>query len=121
MLIHAVVHNRGVLRFILGALLLVAAERVVLAQDTVAADVLAFRGSALHSDVPGGNQIPFYLLPSIGGHNTLRDFLSYRFHDNNTLVVNAESRFGLYPHLDLAVFCDAGNVAAAFDDLNLAP
>jgi hypothetical protein len=81
--------------------------------------VLAFRGWALHSDVPSGNQIPFYLLPSIGGNNTLRDFLSYRFHDNNTLVVNAESRFGLYPHLDLAVFYDAGNVAAAFDDLNL--
>ena len=34
-------------------------------------------------------------------------------------MVNAESRFGLYPHLDLAVFYDAGNVAAPFDDLNL--
>jgi hypothetical protein len=81
--------------------------------------VLAFRGWALHSDVPSGNQIPFYLLPSIGGNNTLRDFLSFQFHDNNTLLVNAESRFGVYPHLDLAVFYDAGNVAAAFDDLDL--
>jgi Omp85 superfamily domain len=81
--------------------------------------VLAFRGWALYSRVPTGNQIPFYLLPTIGGSNTLRDFLWYRFHDNNTLVVNAESRFGLYQHLDLAVFYDAGNVAAAFDDLNL--
>jgi hypothetical protein len=81
--------------------------------------VLGFRGWALYSDVPTGNQIPFYLLPSLGGNNTLRDFHSYRFHDNNLLAVNAESRFLLYRHLDLALFFDAGNVAPAFDELNL--
>jgi hypothetical protein len=81
--------------------------------------VLGFRGWTLYSDVPAGHQIPFYLLPSLGGNNTLRDFLSYRFHDNNLLVLNAESRFLLYRHLDLALFADAGNVAPAFDELNL--
>ena len=81
--------------------------------------VLAFRGWALHSDVPTGNEIPFYLMPAIGGNNTLRDYPDYRFHDNNLLVVNAESRFAVFQHVDGALFVDAGNVAATFGGLNL--
>jgi len=81
--------------------------------------VLAFRGWALHSQVPTGHQIPFYLMPAIGGSNTLRDYPDYRFHDNNILVVNAESRFAVYQHVDAALFVDAGNVAATFSELNL--
>jgi Omp85 superfamily domain len=81
--------------------------------------VLAFRGWALHGDVPTGHQIPFYLMPAIGGSNTLRDYPDYRFHDNNILVVNAESRFAVYQHVDAALFVDAGNVAATFSELNL--
>jgi Omp85 superfamily domain len=81
--------------------------------------VLAFRGWALHGDVPTGNQIPFYLMPAIGGGNTLRDYPDYRFHDNNILVVNAESRFAVFRHVDGALFFDAGNVAATFGGLNL--
>ena len=81
--------------------------------------VLALRGWALHSDVPTGHQIPFYLMPAIGGSNTLRDYPDYRFHDNNILVVNAESRFAVYQHVDAALFVDAGNVAATFSELNL--
>ena len=92
------------------------AQFIPLAEDRW---VLAFRGWTLYSDIPSGNQIPFYLLPSIGGHNTLRDFSSFRFHDNNVLVVNGESRWRLFQHVDGALFFDAGNVAARFEDLNL--
>jgi Omp85 superfamily domain len=81
--------------------------------------VLAFRGWAVFSDVGPGHEIPFYLLPTIGGQNTLRDFHNYQFHDNNSLVVNAESRWSIFTHVDAAVFFDAGNVAAAARDLNL--
>jgi len=81
--------------------------------------VLAIRGWTLYSAIPSGNQIPFYMLPGIGGNNTLRDFPDYRFHDNNLLLANAESRWALYEHVDAAVFFDAGNVAAQFSDLNL--
>jgi hypothetical protein len=93
-----------------------AARFVPLADKRV---VLAFRGWALHSDVPTGNEIPFYLMPAIGGNNTLRDYPDYRFHDNNLLVVNAESRFAIFQHVDAALFVDAGNVAATFGGLNL--
>ena len=31
--------------------------------------------------VADGRDIPFYLLPSLGGHNTLRDYHNFQFHD----------------------------------------
>ena len=80
---------------------------------------LALHGWTIFGDVPIGHEIPFYLLPSLGGNNTLRSFNSYRFHDNNLLLVNGESRLRLTEHLDAAAFVDAGNVAGRFRDLNL--
>jgi outer membrane protein assembly factor BamA len=63
--------------------------------------------------------VPFYLMPSLGGSNTIRAHTDYRFHDRNLLVVNAESRFALWTHLDLAAFADAGNVGPRMADLDL--
>jgi hypothetical protein len=81
--------------------------------------VLALRGWMVWSDVPSGNQVPFYLLPSLGGNNSLRSYADYRFHDQNLLLTNVESRWGLWTHVDGAVFLDAGNVAARVSNLNL--
>ena len=81
--------------------------------------VLAFRGWAVLSDVGEGHDIPFYLLPSLGGHNTLRAYHNFQFHDRNSVMVTAESRWAIFTHLDGAVFLDAGNVARRVGDLNL--
>jgi hypothetical protein len=81
--------------------------------------VLAFRAWEVFSDTSGGNTVPFYLLPSLGGKNTLRGYLDYRFHDRNMQVFNAESRWGLFTHLDVAVFADAGKVAPDAGGLDL--
>jgi surface antigen Omp85-like protein len=81
--------------------------------------VLAVHGWGVFSDTSSGNSVPFYMLPSLGGHDTLRGYLDYRFHDRNLLVVNAESRWALFRDVDAAVFFDAGNVAARARDLNL--
>jgi len=81
--------------------------------------VLALHGWAIRSDVDPGNSVPFYLQPGIGGANSLRAFTDYRFRDDNMLLVNAELRVSLMTHLDLALFADAGNVAAHSKDLNL--
>jgi outer membrane protein assembly factor BamA len=62
--------------------------------------------------------VPFYLLPSLGGKNTLRGYYDYRFHDRDMEVLNAESRWGLFTHLDAAVFFDAGKVASQASDLD---
>src|SRR5262249_12291635 len=81
--------------------------------------VLALRGWIVGSQVPSGNQVPFYLLPSLGGNNSLRSFEDYRFHDQNLLLANVESRWALWTHLNGALFLDAGNVGPRLQDLNL--
>jgi hypothetical protein len=81
--------------------------------------VVALHGWGAFSDTPSDNSVPFYMLPSIGGSNTLRGYHDYRFHDRQMLVVNAESRWVLFSHVDAAAFVDAGNVAARVGALNL--
>ncbi len=63
-------------------------------------------------------QVPFYLMPSLGGNNTLRGYDDYRFHDRHMMVANVESRWALLPHVDGAVFLDAGNVGPRLADLD---
>jgi len=81
--------------------------------------VLAVHGWGVFTDVAAGHNVPFYLLPSLGGGNTLRGDRNYRFHDNDLLLVSAESRFGIFEHLDATLFVDAGNVAPKLSALNL--
>jgi hypothetical protein len=82
--------------------------------------VVALHGLAVFSTPADGRTVPFYLLPGIGGNNTLRGYADYRFHDRHALVLNAESRWALTAHLDGAVFADAGNVGSRVADLDLA-
>lgn len=81
--------------------------------------VLALHGWLVTSDTADGRVVPFYLQPSLGGHNSLRGYADYRFHDRNLLVVNAEARIKMMSHVDAALFADAGNVAARAADLNI--
>jgi outer membrane protein assembly factor BamA len=80
--------------------------------------VLALHGMVVTTPREDGT-VPFYLLPSLGGANSLRSFADYRFHDRNMAVANAELRLAMMTHVDLAFFTDAGNVAARIQDLNL--
>ena len=93
-----------------------AARFVPLASSRV---VLAAHGWLVATHAGDGQVVPFYLEPSLGGHNTLRGYADYRFHDRTTLVFNLESRFALFTHIDAAVFADAGNVAPRVADLNV--
>jgi hypothetical protein len=72
------------------------------------------------SDAGSDQQVPLYMLPSLGGSSTLRSFSDFRFHDRHMLVASIETRFALLTHVDAAVFVDAGNVAPRFSDLDLA-
>jgi hypothetical protein len=79
---------------------------------------LALHAWEVFSDTSSGNTVPFYLMPSLGGKNTLRGYYDYRFHDRDLQVFNAESRWGLFTHVDVAVFVDAGKVASVASDLD---
>jgi hypothetical protein len=93
-----------------------AAQFVPVAENRI---VFAAHGWIVGSETDAGQVIPFYVMPALGGNNTLRDYTDYRFHDRNLLLVSAEARVALVRHIDVAVFADAGNVAARFADLTL--
>jgi len=81
--------------------------------------ILALHGWEVFSDTSNGDVVPFYLMPSLGGKNTLRGYYDYRFHDNDMQAFSAESRWALFTHLDAAVFADAGKVGPRGSDLDL--
>ena len=81
--------------------------------------ILAAHGWFIASQTSDGKSVPFYLLPSLGGNNTLRAYSDFRFHDRHLLLANAEARVALFTHVDAALFLDAGNVAPRVSDLNL--
>ena len=80
--------------------------------------ILALHGWQVWSEASSGAVVPFYLMPALGGKNTLRGYGSYRFHDNDAQIVNVESRWALLTHMDAAVFADAGKVGSQASDLN---
>jgi hypothetical protein len=80
---------------------------------------LVLHGWTVLSDAGDDRDIPAYLLPSLGGSTTLRSYSDYRFHDRHLLLVNAESRWALFEHVDVALFVDAGSVAPAVRRLTL--
>lgn len=67
----------------------------------------------------GGQVIPFFMLPSLGGRDTLPGFMDYRFADRNSLLLRSELRWTASPVLDMAVFLDQGTVAHSVGALDL--
>jgi Omp85 superfamily domain len=80
--------------------------------------VVALHGWEVFTGASGGETVPFYLMPSLGGGNTLRSYFNYRFHDRNAQSFTVESRIAIFTHLDTAAFIDAGKVAPRPGDLD---
>ena len=80
--------------------------------------MLALHGWEVFSDTSAGDLVPFYLMPSLGGKNTMRGYADYRFHDRNMQVFNVESRWALWANRDAAVFADFGKTAPRAGDLD---
>ena len=67
----------------------------------------------------GNDDVPYFLLPSLGGGSTLRGYSTGRFRDRHAMLLTAEWRW--IPNrlgLDMALFADAGQVAPRFGDLD---
>ena len=79
--------------------------------------VVVVRGWSVFSDAASDQQVPFYMLPSLGGGDSLRGYSNYRFHDRHLLLTGAESRVAIFAHVDAAVFVDSGGVAPRVADL----
>ena len=80
--------------------------------------VLSFHGRVQTTDVDDDQQIPYFMMPALGGGSSLRGFSSWRFRDRHSLLLQAEWRILLNNFLDMAVFYDAGKVAARRSDLD---
>lgn len=80
--------------------------------------VISLRGLAQTAFRKSDQQIPFFMLPSLGGGSTLRGFSSWRFRDQNSLLLQAEWRIMVNRFFDTAVFYDAGKVTARRSDLD---
>jgi surface antigen Omp85-like protein len=80
--------------------------------------VLSFRGD-VQTTLGDDDQVPFFMLPSLGSGRTLRGYHSWRFRDRHRMLVSAEWRW--IPSMlffDMALFYDAGKVASRRSDLD---
>ncbi|MEQ1757691.1 MAG: BamA/TamA family outer membrane protein [Vicinamibacterales bacterium] len=80
--------------------------------------VLAFRGLVSTTDADAGQDVPYFLMPELGGSRLLRGYSSWRFRDRNRMLISGEYRWTAGPLVDMAVFVDAGKVTARRADLN---
>ena len=65
------------------------------------------------------DQVPFFLLPSLGSGSTLRAYPSWRFRDRHSMLMSGEWRW--IPSrlaMDMALFYDAGKVTNRREDLD---
>lgn len=98
---------------------------------------LTLHGWVSITSTDAGQEVPFYLQPTLGGkwnlqsvhedligsdgtQATLRGFRNFRFRDRNLLLLQAEYRIPLWGPVDATVFADAGKVANRRADLGLA-
>ena len=66
------------------------------------------------------DDVPYFMMPSLGSGSTLRAFPSWRFRDRNSLLLQAEWRWTPIPSaLDMAFFFDAGKVTPERSQLDL--
>ena len=80
--------------------------------------VLVGRVVASTSNVEPEQQVPFYLMHTLGGKDTLRGFHEYRFRGPHGLLLQGEYRFEIWSGLDAALFYDTGKVALRRSQLN---
>lgn len=82
--------------------------------------VIALRGFLSTSSATDDSQgVPFFLMPHLGGNDTLRGFRNYRFRGPHALLLQAEYRWEAWSGLDAAFFYDAGEVGLRRSDLAL--
>ena len=80
--------------------------------------VISLHALASTTNTAPGQQIPFFMLPSLGNGSTLRGFSSWRFRDRDSLLLQAEWRIMVNRFFDSAFFYDAGKVTAHKSDLD---
>jgi hypothetical protein len=84
-----------------------------------ASSVIALRAIGSFTDTEAGDVVPHFLLPELGGSRRLRGYPNWRFRDRHRLLFTGEYRWTAGRFVDMALFVDAGKVAARRSDLDL--
>ena len=80
--------------------------------------IIAVRALVSITQAAGDEQVPFYLMPRLGGARDLRGFRGFRFRDRHRLLLTAEYRWTPSKMMDLALFYERGKVASVTSDLD---
>ncbi len=81
--------------------------------------VFAFRALASTTSTASGEEVPYVLLPDLGGSHTLRGYSTWRFRDRNRMLLTGEYRWKAGHFVDMSLFMDAGMVAPRFADIDI--
>jgi hypothetical protein len=79
---------------------------------------ISVRGLWQTTGLKDGQEIPYFMLPSLGGGSNLRGYSSWRFRDRNSLLLQGEWRIMVNRYLDTAFFYDTGMVTTHTTDLD---
>ena len=66
-----------------------------------------------------GTNVPFFLMPTLGGGDYLRGFRTYRFRDRDAAVLTAQFQWGVHEYADAVAFVDAGIVAPRLSSIRV--
>jgi outer membrane protein assembly factor BamA len=80
--------------------------------------VIALRAMASTTTTSAGQDVPYFMMPELGGSHWLRGYPTWRFRDRNRLLLSGEYRWTAGPFVDMALFLDAGRVGARARDLD---
>ena len=78
---------------------------------------VALHAWASANEPSGGDSVPFYLQPTLGGSKSLRGFRTFRFRDRSALLLQAEYRWRINEFVTGALFYDTGAVAPTLGDI----
>ncbi len=81
--------------------------------------VVALQGRGVFTGSDRGQVVPYFMLPVVGGRDTLPAYEESRFADRNSLLLRSELRWAAAPVVDVAVFLDHGKVAPKIGGLNV--
>jgi outer membrane protein assembly factor BamA len=81
--------------------------------------VIAFRTDVETNREKGGSVVPFFDLPIIGSHSTVRGIPSRRYTDKSSMTASLEYRYRIWRYFDWGLFVDTGQVGPQIGDFSL--
>ena len=83
-----------------------------------AKDAIAIGNTLSFANNSAGDRVPFYVLPYVGGADTLRGYREFRFRAENVMSVSAEYRWQAIKYVQIAPFFDVGDFSNRWQDID---